>query len=125
MLVASLIVMGLATFVIGLLFVLVAFGVGYLAGWGDDALEDIGGLATAQRNTAAAMLIAVSSFTDPTVFVLITLVNTLGIALLIAIAKLLKGAPGASRAIVDAEDVVRDCLDSCPAPPVRLPDEAQ
>jgi MoxR-like ATPase len=26
---------------------------------------------------------------------------------------------------VDAEDVVRDCLDSCPAPPVRVPDEAR
>ncbi|WP_324749816.1 hypothetical protein SH591_15200 [Sphingomonas sp. LY54] len=77
--------------ILGLLFVLAAFGLGYLAGWGNDALEDIGGLATAQRNTAAAMLIAVSSFTDPTVFVLITLVNTIAIALLIAIAKVLKG----------------------------------
>jgi MoxR-like ATPase len=25
----------------------------------------------------------------------------------------------------DAKDVIRDCLDSCPAPPVRIPDEAQ
>ena len=40
--------------VLGLLFVLTAFGIGYLTGWGNDALEDIGGLATAQRNTAAA-----------------------------------------------------------------------
>jgi len=77
--------------VLGLIFVLAAFGAGYLAGWGNDALEDIGGLATAQRNTAAAMLIAISSFTDPTVFVLITLVNTLGIVVLIGIAKMLKG----------------------------------
>lgn len=77
--------------ILGLLFVLAAFGIGYLAGWGNDALEDIGGLATAQRNTAAAMLIATSSFTNATVFVLITLVNTLGIALLIGLAKLLKG----------------------------------
>lgn len=76
--------------ILGLVFVLIAFGAGYLAGWGDDALEDIGGLATAQRNTAAAMLIAVSSFTSPTVFVLITLINTLGLVLLIALAKLLK-----------------------------------
>lgn len=76
--------------ILGLVFVLAAFGVGYLAGWGDDALEDIGGLATAQRNTAAAMLIAVSSFNSSTVFVLITLINTLGFVLLIAFAKLLK-----------------------------------
>jgi MoxR-like ATPase len=26
---------------------------------------------------------------------------------------------------VEAEDVVRECLDSCPAPPVRVPDEAR
>jgi bile acid:Na+ symporter, BASS family len=77
--------------VLGLLFVLAAFGIGYLSGWGDDVREDIGGLATAQRNTAAAMLIAVSSFSDPSVFVLITLVNTIGIAVLIGVAKLLKG----------------------------------
>ncbi len=77
--------------VLGISFILIAFVIGYLAGWGDDALEDIGGLATAQRNTAAAMLIAVSSFTDPTVFVLITLVNILGIAVLLLVARLLKG----------------------------------
>ena len=76
--------------IVGLLFVLAAFGIGYLANWGDDSLEDIGGLATAQRNTAAAMLIAVSSFTSPTVFVLITLVNTIGIVALLGIAKVLK-----------------------------------
>ena len=77
--------------VLGLIFILAAFGAGYLAGWGNDALEDIGGLATAQRNTAAAMLIGASSFTDPVVFVLITLVNALGIALLIGIARMLTG----------------------------------
>lgn len=75
---------------LGLAFVLAAFGIGYLAGWGSDVLEDIGGLATAQRNTAAAMLIAVSSFSDPTVFVLITLVNTIGIAVLLGVARFLK-----------------------------------
>lgn len=77
--------------IVGLLFILIVFGVGYLAGKGQDHLEDIGALATAQRNTAAAMLIAASSFEDPTVFVLITLVNTIGIILLIGIAKILKG----------------------------------
>lgn len=76
---------------VGLVFVLAAFGLGYLAGWGSDALEDIGGLATAQRNTAAAMLIAISSFTVPAVFVLITLINTIGIGLLLGIARFLKG----------------------------------
>ncbi len=77
--------------IVGLIFVLGAFGIGFVAGRGEDHLEDIGGLATAQRNTAAAMLIAVDSFTDPTVFVLVTLVNTIGIAVLIGVAKMLKG----------------------------------
>lgn len=84
-------IIGSGALILGVVFILVAFGIGYLAGWGKDSLEDIGGLATAQRNTAAAMLIATSSFQNPTVFVLITLVNTIGIVLLIAIAKLLKG----------------------------------
>lgn len=76
---------------VGLAFVLMAFGIGYLAGWGNDGLEDIGGLATAQRNTAAAMLIAISSFTNSVVFVLIALVSTVGIAMLLVIARLLRG----------------------------------
>jgi BASS family bile acid:Na+ symporter len=76
--------------ILGLVFVLAAFGLGFLAGRGKDHLEDIGGLATAQRNTAATMLIAVNSFTDPSVFVLVTLVSTIGIVALIAVAKLLK-----------------------------------
>lgn len=77
--------------VLGVVFVLGATGAGYLAGWGDDVREDIGALATGQRNTAAAMLVATSSFTDPDVFVLITLVNTAGFVMLIAVAKMLKG----------------------------------
>jgi len=75
----------------GVLFIMAAFGLGYLAGWGNDHLEDVGALGTAQRNTAAAMLIATSSFKDPSVFVLITLVNTIGIVVLIGLAKVLKG----------------------------------
>ncbi len=75
---------------IGLVFIVAAFGIGYLAGRGKDHLEDVGALATAQRNTAAAMIIAVNSFEDPQVFVLVTLVNTLGIVILLAIARRLK-----------------------------------
>lgn len=83
-------IIGSGALVLGLLFILLAAGLGYLAGRGDDHLEDVGALATGQRNTAAAMLIATSSFDDPSVFVLITLVNTIGIVVLIALAKRLK-----------------------------------
>ena len=77
--------------IVGLVFVLAAGGIGYVAGKGKDQLEDIGALATAQRNTAAAMLIATGSFENPDVFVLIALVSTIGIVALIVVAKMLKG----------------------------------
>lgn len=75
---------------VGLAFVLICFGYGYLAGSGKDQLEDVGGLGTAQRNTAAGMIITSQNFTHPDVFVMITLVNTLGIVLLIIVARGLK-----------------------------------
>lgn len=69
--------------VVGMLFVVAAFGIGWLLGGQRGELRDLGALGTAQRNTAAAMIIAAQNFGDqPTVFVLITLVNTLGIGLL-------------------------------------------
>ena len=71
-----------------LLFVLIAFGIGYLTGAGKDHHEDVGGLGTAQRNTAAGMIIATQNFSDhPDVLVMITLANTLGIVMLMFIAK--------------------------------------
>jgi BASS family bile acid:Na+ symporter len=81
-------IVGTGAILVGLLFVLVAFGIGHLAGAGKDHLQDVGGLGTAQRNTAAAMIIAVQNFTDyPDVLVMITLANTLGIVMLMFIAK--------------------------------------
>jgi len=73
----------------GLTFVLMAFGIGYIMGSGKDHLEDVGGLATAQRNTAAGVIIATQNFSEqPNVLVMLTLANMLGIVLL-RIAKLL------------------------------------
>ena len=75
---------------LGLEFVAAAFGIGYLAGAGKDHLEDVGGLGTAQRNTAAGVIIATQNFSDyPNVLVMITLANTLGILMLLLIAKAL------------------------------------
>lgn len=83
-------IVGTGAILVGLAFVLVAFGIGYLTGAGKDHLEDVGGLGTAQRNTAAAMIIAVQNFSDyPNVLVMITLANTLGIVMLMFIAKML------------------------------------
>lgn len=82
-------IIGKGAFLVGLAFVGAAFGFGYLAGWGKDHLEDIGGLGTAQRNTAAGVIIALENFTNPNVLVMLTLANMLGIVMLLFIAKAL------------------------------------
>lgn len=100
----------------GLLFVLVAFAIGYgggkLSSGGADHLEDIGGLGTAQRNTAAGMIIATQNFEDPDVMVMLTLANVLGIVMLLLIARRL------SR---DNEVALSDLVDNHDAPdsPIR------
>ena len=82
-------IVGKGAFLVGLAFVAAAFGLGYLAGSGKDHLEDIGGLGTAQRNTAAGVIIALENFSDPNVLVMLTLANMLGIVMLLFIAKAL------------------------------------
>jgi BASS family bile acid:Na+ symporter len=74
---------------VGLAFVAAAFGLGYLAGAGKDHLEDVGGLGTAQHNTAAGIMIAIQNFSDPNVLVMLTLANMLGIVMLLFVAKAL------------------------------------
>ena len=78
----------------GLVVLLIAFVVGYLFGDGQDHLQAVGGLGTAQRNTAATMIIASDNFTDPTVFVIVSVVNTLGIVMLLLIARFLSRDSG-------------------------------
>jgi len=78
----------------GLVVLLLAFFVGSLFGDGQNHLQDVGGLGTAQRNTAATMIIASDIFTNPTAFVIASVVNTLGIVMLMVIARLLSRKPG-------------------------------
>ena len=81
-------IVGTGAILVALIFILIAFGIGYLTGAGKDHHEDVGGLGTAQRNTAAGMIIATQNFGDyPDVLVMITLANTLGILMLMFIAK--------------------------------------
>jgi bile acid:Na+ symporter, BASS family len=82
-------IIGTGAFLVGLVFVAAAFGLGYLAGFGKDNLEDVGGLGTAQRNTAAGVIIAIQNFRDPNVFVMLTLANILGIVMLLILARFL------------------------------------
>lgn len=71
----------------GLVVILIALFIGYMMGDGHDHLMQVGGLATAQRNTAAAMIVAGSNFDDPRAVVIVTLVNTFGLFLLMGAAK--------------------------------------
>jgi BASS family bile acid:Na+ symporter len=80
-------IVGTGAFLVGLAFVAAAFGLGYLAGGGKDHLQDVGGLGTAQRNTAAGVIVAIQNFSDPNVFVMLTLANILGIVMLLFIAR--------------------------------------
>jgi BASS family bile acid:Na+ symporter len=80
-------IVGTGAILVGVAFIIAAFGIGYMTGAGKDHLEDVGALGTAQRNTGAAMIVAVQNFTDPNVLVTITLTNTLGVLMLLSIAK--------------------------------------
>ncbi|SNR87748.1 bile acid:sodium symporter family protein [Blastococcus mobilis] len=74
---------------VGTVVLALALFLGWMMGDGHDHLQDVVGLATAQRGTAAALIVAKSNFDDPRVLVVITLVNTLGVVLLIAAAKVM------------------------------------
>lgn len=73
----------------GLVVIALGFWIGYMLGDGHDRLSDVGALGTGQRNTAAAMIIASQNFDNPDTFVLVTIVNTLGIVMLLAFATVL------------------------------------
>ena len=75
--------------ILGVVVLALSFLVGYMMGDGKDQLSDLGGLATAQRGTASAVIVAAQNFEDPVVLVFITILNTVCFVGLIAIAKAL------------------------------------
>lgn len=85
----SMLAVGFGPILVGLVTVAAAFGFGYLAGGGRDHLEDVGGLGTAQRNTAAGFIIATQNFNDPGVLVMLTVVNVVGLVVLLPLARVL------------------------------------
>lgn len=58
-------IIGTGAIVASLGFIAAAFGEGYVMGGDSDHLQDVAGLGTAQRNTAACMIIATQNFSDP------------------------------------------------------------
>lgn len=89
---------------VGMVVLLLALFLGWMMGDGHDHLQDVGGLATAQRGTAAALIVAQTNFDDPRVLVVITLVNTLGVVLLIAAAKVMSRENGFSALVPASAD---------------------
>lgn len=73
----------------GMLVLVLALFLGWTMGDGHGHLMEVGGLGTAQRNTAASLIVAQGSFEDPRVLVVIVLLNTFGVIMLIAAAKLM------------------------------------
>jgi BASS family bile acid:Na+ symporter len=113
----SMLEIGVGAILVVIVAVAAAFGFGYWAGGGRDHLEDVGGLGTAQRNTAAGFIIAIQNFDDPSVLVILTVANTVGILMLLFLARTLRHdniaveAVAASRGMAeqydDAEDTTR------------------
>ena len=63
-----------------------ALGIGLLLGGKDASMRSVMGLGTAQRNLAAAMLVAAQNFSDdPNVLVMVMLVAILGLVLLMVV----------------------------------------
>jgi BASS family bile acid:Na+ symporter len=69
-----------------LLLIVVSFALGYLLGGPGHASQVVLGFGTAQRNVAAALLVAASNFTNPDVLVMIIIGSTLQLVLLLVTA---------------------------------------
>lgn len=85
-------IIGEGAILAGVLYILGITVLGYfLAGKNDkDHQQDLGALGSGQRNTAACMIIAAQNFGHiPEVLLIITVANTLGIIMLVGIAKLM------------------------------------
>jgi BASS family bile acid:Na+ symporter len=69
-----------------LIFLVGALAIGLLLGGKDPSIRSVMGLGTAQRNLAAAMLVAAQNFSDdPNVLVMVMLVAILGLSLLMVV----------------------------------------
>src|SRR4051812_36347450 len=69
------------------LFLIVGFGVGWVLGGRADETRSVLALGTAQRNIAAALVVAGQNFTDPKVVVLVVVVVVVGMLVLMPLAR--------------------------------------
>lgn len=71
------------------IFVAICFGIGWLLGGPGDDTRGVLALGTAQRNTAAALVVAGQNFSDAKVVVMITVVMIVSFALLMPLSRML------------------------------------
>ena len=77
---------GTGGIIVALLFLVGSLAIGMLLGGRDPAMRSVMGLGTAQRNLAAAMLVAAQNFSDrPNVLVMVMLVAIFGLILLMVV----------------------------------------
>jgi BASS family bile acid:Na+ symporter len=82
-------VFGTGGILAGLLFLAAGYGVGWLLGGPGADTRRVLGLGTAQRNIAAALVVAGQSFKDPNVVVMVVVVAIVGLLLLIPLSRAL------------------------------------
>ena len=71
------------------LFIVLGFGIGWLLGGPGEDTRRVLALGTAQRNIAAALVVASQSFSDPRVVVMVIVVAILGLIILMPLARVL------------------------------------
>ena len=84
-------ILGSFGIVAAVVFVAISLAVGWLLGGPGVQTQSVLALGTAQRNTAAALVVAGQNFTDPRVVVMITVVMIVSFAVLMPIARVMAG----------------------------------
>jgi uncharacterized membrane protein len=79
-------VIGTGGIIAALLFLAVALVIGYFLGGKDAQIRSVLGLGTAQRNLAAALVVATANFDDPDVMVMVLVLGLLGLVVLMVTA---------------------------------------
>jgi BASS family bile acid:Na+ symporter len=85
-------VFGTRAILAGLLFIIISFGIGWLLGGPEPDARRVLALGTAQRNIAAALVVAAQSFEDPKVVVMVIVVAIVGLLILMPLSRRLTPA---------------------------------
>ncbi len=82
-------VLGTGGILAGLLFLVAGLGTGWVLGGPARHTRQVLALGTAQRNIAAALVVAGQAFTDPNVVVMVVVVAIIGLVVLMATARVI------------------------------------